>query len=306
MKLPHALTLAELLPEAQRSGYAVAAFSARYRACVRPVLQAAVELRSPVILEISQRELGWFGLTPRDFRDAVEQAVHDLGSQVPLCLHLDHSWDDDVIKAAIEAGFTSVMIDASAQPFEDNVRQTRDVVTYAHERGVSVEAELGKLTTTDRLETEGDEALYTVPEEALEFVERTGCDVLAVSIGTAHGVYPVNNPKIDFDRLAEIRRLLPETLLVLHGGSGLPPETVHRAIELPGGGISKMNIATDLENALLRAMGGLQRMTSAELDLQEPALLARGLAAVKAEAQDKIEHFVRSAGRAATFRAPAW
>lgn len=305
MKFPHALTLAEMLPAAQHDRYAVAAFSARYRACVRPVLQAAIELRSPVIIEISQRELGWFGLTPRDFRDAVEQAARDLGSDVPLCLHLDHSWDDDVIKAAIEAGFTSVMIDASAQPFEDNVRQTRDVVTYAHGRGVSVEAELGKLTTTDKLETEGDEALYTVPEEALEFVERTGCDVLAVSIGTAHGVYPVKNPTIDFDRLAAIRRLLPGTLLVLHGGSGLPAETVHRAIELPGGGISKMNIATDLENALLLAMGGLKRMTSAELDAQEPALLARGLEGVKAEARDKIENFVRSAGRAGTFRASA-
>ncbi|GGO26056.1 class II fructose-bisphosphate aldolase [Deinococcus humi] len=305
MKLPHALTLAEMLPEAQRDRYAVAAFSARYRACVRPVLQAAIDLRSPVIIEISQRELGWFGLTPLDFRTAVEQAARDLASNVPLCLHLDHSWDDHVIKAAIEAGFSSVMIDASAQPFEDNVRQTRQIVTYAHERGVSVEAELGKLTTTDRLETEGDEALYTVPEEALEFVERTGCDVLAVSIGTAHGVYPVKNPKIDFDRLAAIRQLLPQTLLVLHGGSGLPAETVHRAIELPGGGISKMNIATDLENALLQAMGGLKRMTSAELDAQESALLARGLEAVNAEARDKIEHFVRSAGRAGTFRAHA-
>ena len=195
MKLPHALTLTELLPDAQRSGYAVAAFSARYRACVQPVLQAAVDLRSPVIIEISQRELGWFGLSPRDFRDAVEQAVQALDSTVPLCLHLDHSWENQVIHAAIEAGFTSVMIDASAQPFEDNIRQTREIVDYAHARGVSVEAELGKLTTTDQMETEGDEALYTVPEEALEFVERTGCDVLAVSIGTAHGVYQVAKSK---------------------------------------------------------------------------------------------------------------
>ncbi|UQN08932.1 class II fructose-bisphosphate aldolase [Deinococcus sp. QL22] len=303
--LPHALTLNELLPAAQQDGYAVAAFSARYRACVRPVLQAAVDLRSPVIIEISQRELGWFGLSPRDFRDAVEQAAHDLGSTVPLCLHLDHSWEDQVIRAAIEAGFTSVMIDASAQPFEDNIRQTRDTVEYAHARGVSVEAELGKLTTTDQMETEGDEALYTVPEEALEFVERTGCDVLAVSIGTAHGVYPVANPRIDFDRLAAIRRLLPKTPLVLHGGSGLPAETVHRAVELPGGGISKMNIATDLEQALLAAMGGIGRLTSAELDAQDPALRTLGLNAVYAEACDKIQNFVRSAGRADSAASPA-
>ncbi|MFC4454203.1 class II fructose-bisphosphate aldolase [Deinococcus sonorensis] len=298
MKLPGSLTLTELLPPAQQGGYAVAAFSARYRACVRPVLKAAVDLNSPVILEISQRELGWFQLTPRDFRDAVEQAMRELHATVPLALHLDHSWDTGVIHGAIEAGFSSVMIDASAQPFEENVKQTRQVVEYAHARGVSVEAELGRLTTTDQLETEGDEALYTVPEEAQQFVERTGCDVLAVSIGTAHGVYMVRDPKIDFDRLAAIRRLLPDTLLVLHGGSGLPAATVHRAIELPGGGISKMNVATDLENALLAAMGGLKRMTSAELDAQDPALLARGLSAVEAEARDKIQNFVRSAGRA--------
>ncbi|UBV44426.1 class II fructose-bisphosphate aldolase (plasmid) [Deinococcus taeanensis] len=298
--LPGALTLAGLLPGAQRGGYAVAAFSARYRACVRPVLQAAVDLRSPVIVEISQRELGWFGLSPQDFRDAVEHEARQIGCRVPLCLHLDHSWEEPVIHAAIAAGFSSVMIDASAQPFEENVRQTRQVVTYAHARGVSVEAELGKLPSTDQMETEGDEALYTVPGEALTFVERTGCDALAVSIGTAHGVYPVSSPRIDFDRLAAIRALLPDTPLVLHGGSGLPAATVHRAIELPGGGVSKMNVATDLEQALLRAMGGLARMTSAELDAQPPGLLARGLEAVYAEASDKISNFVRSAGRAVT------
>ncbi|AWN24392.1 ketose-bisphosphate aldolase [Deinococcus irradiatisoli] len=287
-----------MLPEAQRGGYAVAALSARYRACVRPALQAAVDLHSPVILEISQRELGWFGLTPQDFRMALDEAVRDLGADIPIGLHLDHSWDFPVIASAIEAGFSSVMIDASAQPFEENVRQTREVVDYAHARGVSVEAELGKLTTTDQMETDGDEALYTVPEEALTFVQQTGCDVLAVSIGTAHGVYAVKNPKIDFERLAAIRALLPQTPLVLHGGSGLPPETVHRAIALPGGGVSKMNVATDLERALLAGLGGLERMTSAELDALDPARRARGLEAVYREACDKIEHFVRSAGHA--------
>jgi ketose-bisphosphate aldolase len=298
MKIPGGLTLAELLPGAQRDGYAIAAFSARYRACVRAVLEAALETRSPLIVEISQRELNWFGLTPRDFRDALERAVEDTGADVPFGLHLDHTFERAIIEDAIRAGFTSVMIDASQQPFEENVRQTREVVEYAHERGVSVEAELGKLTTTDKLETDGDEALYTVPEEALEFVGRTGCDALAVSIGTAHGVYMVSDPKIDFDRLAAIRTLLPDTPLVLHGGSGLPPATVRRAVELPGGGVSKMNVATDLEQALLKAMGGLERMTSAELDAVEPALLERGLNAVRAEAKDKITRFVGSAGKA--------
>jgi ketose-bisphosphate aldolase len=299
MKIPKGLTLPEFLPKAQAEGYAVAAFSARYRACIRPVVEACVETRSPFIIEISQRELGWFELTPRQFRDELEKVVGDLNVDLPFALHLDHTWEMDVIKAAIEAGFTSVMIDASSKPFEENVAMTREVVEYAHARGVNVEAELGKLTTTDKLESENDEEMYTDPAEAAEFVRRTGCDALAVSVGTAHGVYMVKNPKIDFERLAEIRKQVgPQTIIVLHGGSGLPPETVHKAMALPGGGISKMNIATDLENAMLKAMGGLKRMTSAELDALDPELRAKGLAAVKAEAMDKIKNFVRSAGRA--------
>lgn len=297
-KFPGGLTAPEIMRPAQAAGYAVAAFSARYRACIRPVVEAALATRSPLMVEISQRELGWFQLQPRDFRDELERVLTELKADLPFVLHLDHTWEYDVIKAAIEAGFTSVMIDASQKPFEENIAITREIVALAHAHGVSVEAELGKLTTTDKLESENDEEMYTVPEEAAEFVRRTGCDTLAVSVGTAHGAYMVKNPKIDFDRLAAIRRLLPDTPLVLHGGSGLPTETVHRAIALPGGGISKLNIATDLENALLAAMGGLKRMTSAELDALDPALRSRGLAAVKAEATDKIVNFVRSANRA--------
>lgn len=300
MKIPGGLTLAELLPVAQQGGFAVAAFSARYLACIRPVVEAAAETRSPLILEISQRELGWFEVSPGQFRDALEQALHDTGADLPFALHLDHTWEIPVIEAAIEAGFTSVMIDASAKPFEENIRLTQQVVEYAHRHGVSVEAELGKLTTTDKLESENDEEMYTVPEEAQEFVRRTGCDALAVSVGTAHGVYMVTDPKIDFARLQAIRRLLPDTPLVLHGGSGLPPETVRRAIRLEGGGISKMNVATDLENALLSAINR-KRMTSAELDALPEELRREGLEAVKAEARAKIEDFVLSAGRAHDF-----
>jgi len=297
-KIPHGLTLAELLPVAQRGGYAVPAFNARYRACIRPVVEAAMELRSPLIVEISQRELGWFKLSPRDFRDELQKVLVDLKADVPFVLHLDHTWEVPVIHEAIEAGFSSVMVDASAKPFAENVAITKEVVAYAHERGVSVEAELGKLTTTDKLESENDEEMYTDPDEAREFALQTGCDALAVSVGTAHGVYMVKNPRIDFDRLADIRALLPATPIVLHGGSGLPTETVHHAIALPGGGISKLNVATDLENAMLAAMGDLKRMTSAELDALDPLTRAQGLAAVKAEAIDKIRNFVRSAGRA--------
>src|SRR6185436_12027703 len=111
------------------------------------------------------------------------------------------------------------------KPLRENIAITREIVHNAHARSVSVEAELGKLTTTDKMESENDEEMYTVPGEAREFVTATGCDALAVSVGTAHGVYPVKNPKIDFDRLAAIRRALPETPIVLHGGSGLSTET---------------------------------------------------------------------------------
>ena len=296
--IPGGLTLCELLPAAQRAGHGIAAFSARYRACIRPVIEAAVELRSPVIVEISQREFTWFDISARAFRDELERVIRDLGADIPFALHLDHSWEPAVIEEAIDAGFTSVMIDASARPLAENIAATREIVALGHARGVSVEAELGKLTTTDKLESENDEEMYTEPAEAEVFVRETGCDALAVSVGTAHGVYPVKNPRIDFDRLAEIRRRIGDTPLVLHGGSGLPEETVHRALALPGGGITKMNIGTDLEHALLGALGGRERMTSAELDAMDPELLAGALAAVKEVARGKIRDFVRSAGRA--------
>jgi ketose-bisphosphate aldolase len=297
-KIPGGLTLSEILPPAQAAGYGVAAFSCRYRACIRPVLEAAVELRSPVIIEVSQRELGWFQVTPRDFRDELERAVTELRAEVPFALHLDHSWDLPVIQSAIDAGFTSVMIDASSRPLGENIAATAQVVDVARACAVSVEAELGKLTTTDKLESENDEEMFTDPTEAKEFVTRSGCDALAVSVGTAHGVYPVANPRIDFRRLAEIRQQIGPIPLVLHGGSGLPTDTVHRAMGLPGGGISKMNIGTDLEQALLAALGGRERMTSAELDAIEPERLAPALAAVKEVARDKMRDFVLSAGRA--------
>ena len=296
-KIPNGLTLAELLPIAQRGGFGVGAFSARYRGFVDPIVGAAQACKSPFILENSQLEFDWFETRPSDFRVALDEALVAHEVSVPFALHLDHTWDLDLIKEAIECGFTSVMVDASQLPFDENVERTREVVDYAHQRGVSVEAELGKLTTTDMLETLSDEEMYTDPMEAEVFVKRTGCDLLAVSVGSAHGVYVVKDPKIDFERLTEIRRRLPDTPLVLHGGSGLPAKTVRQAIALPGGGISKMNVATDLENAMLAATG-LKRMSSADFDRLDPAVRALGLEAVRAEVQDKIENYLVSAGKA--------
>ena len=296
-QLPGASTLADLLPAAQRAGYAVPAFSARYLACVRPVVEAAMAERAPFIVEISQRELGWFDLTPAAFRDEVERVVTELGVDVPFVLHLDHTWEEDLIRAAMDAGFTSVMMDASTEPLEVNIQRTRGIVEEAHARGISVEAELGRLTTTERFAAEGGPKAYTDPGEAGRFVAETGCDALAVSVGTAHGAYPPEGPTIDFDRLAAIREAVGTVPIVLHGGSGLPADLVARALSAPGGGISKMNIATDLEHALLTGMGGLERMTSAELDTADPDLLERGLAAVRRVAVDKI-HLLHAGGRA--------
>jgi ketose-bisphosphate aldolase len=293
---PGAVTLTELLPAAQADGYAVPALSPRYLACVRPVVEAAVEARAPFVVEISQRELGWFELTPEAFRDEVAEVVTHVGVDVPYALHLDHTWEAPRIRRAMDAGFTSVMIDTSAERYQDNARRTRAVVVEAHARGISVEAELGRLTTTDRMDVEGGPDSYTDPDEAGRFVRETGCDALAISVGTAHGAYPPSGPTIDFDRLSAIRRRVGRTPLVLHGGSGLPPDLVARAIAHPAGGISKMNVATDLEQALLGAVGGVRR-TSAELDRLDEVTLARGRDAVRAAARRVIE-LLAAGGRA--------
>jgi ketose-bisphosphate aldolase len=291
---PRACTLADVLPVAQRRGYAVPAFSPRYRACIRPVVEAAVAERAPFVVQISQRELGWFDLTPAALREEVERVVADVAVDVPFVLHLDHTWEEALIAEAMAAGFTSVMMDASGEPLDVNIARTAAVVEEAHGRGISVEAELGRLTTTDRMETEGGPEAYTDPGAAGRFVAATGCDALAVSVGTAHGVYPPEGPTIDFDRLAAIRRAVGATPIVLHGGSGLDAGLVSRAMDMPGGGISKMNIATDLEQALLHGMGGLQRMTSAGLDGLDTEVRACGLAAVRRVAVEKI-HLLHAA-----------
>lgn len=288
-----ASTLADLLPVAQAAGYAVPAFSPRYLALVRPVVEAALEARSPFIVEISQRELGWFELTPAAFRDRVVEVVDELDVDVPYVLHLDHTWEDELVIEAMDAGFTSVMIDTSSEPLDVNIARSAAIVELAHPLGVSVEAEIGRLTTTDRMAAEGGRDSYTDPREAARFVAETGCDALAVSVGTAHGAYPPSGPTIDFERLAAIRAAVGETPLVLHGGSGLPAPMVHEAIPL---GIAKMNIATDLEHALLAAIGG-DRRSSAALDACDETTLRAGLEAVRAVALDKIA-LLHSGGQA--------
>lgn len=285
--------ITEMLKKAERGGYGVGSFSARNTYLIDAVLRAAEHTESPVIVQISANEFNWFAVTAKEFADRFYQVADNY--RVEAVLHLDHTREPAIIKDAIDAGFTSVMIDASQKEFEENIRITREVVEYAHAKGVAVEAELGRIGATDKVETDNDESLYTDPDEAAEFVARTGVDTLAVSVGTAHGVYPVKNPTIDFGRLKAIRSRI-SIPLVLHGGSGLPAETVQQAITIPGGGVSKINIATDLELAFLGSLG-CQRKTNAEIWQMDAKALEAAAREVQKVVEEKIIHFVRSAGK---------
>lgn len=290
------VNLNKLLSAAERGGYAVGSFSPRSTALILPILQAGEALRSPLIVQISQRELQRHAVTPRQIADEFYAQVQAQHITVPAALHLDHTRDFPVIEEAIAAGFTSVMIDASDKPLTENIETTRPVVEYAHRHGVSVEAELGRISTTDYVETEEDEELYTDPEEAGYFVRATGIDALAVSVGTAHGVYLVRQPKIDYERLRAIRAQT-SVHLVLHGGSGVPAEMMAKAVRIPGGGVSKVNIATDLEIAALAALNREQYLTDAEMKALPDEALASARKAVRAVVEDKMQNFVRSAGQ---------
>jgi fructose-bisphosphate aldolase class II len=285
-----------ILDAAEHGGYAVGSFSPRSTAMILPVLQAAQALRSPLIVQISQKELVRHQLTPKQFADTFYAEIQAHNITVPVALHLDHTRTFDVIQSAIAAGFTSVMMDASEKAYEENIAASREVAQYAHPLGVSVEAELGRITTTDFVETDEDKELYTDPQEAGFFIRETGVDALAVSVGTAHGVYLVRQPKIDYERLTAIRTQT-SAHLVLHGGSGVPAAMIAEAVRIPGGGVSKVNIATDLELAALEALQRDTHLTDAEMNALPPDQLALARDAVEAVVRDKISHFLNSSGR---------
>lgn len=289
--------LKQMLAAAQSGAYAIGAFNCRYPQMIRAVLEAAQEERSPVALEIAQLELEWFGIELPVFMENVAKAVRDARIDIPYAVHLDHTWDMKIIDQAIACGFTSVMIDASSHPLQENIAITRDVAKSAHAHGVGVEAELGKIGGADAMESPNDTAMYTDPAEAALFVRETDCDSLAVSVGSAHGVYAVKNPTIDYGRLAEIRAEV-SIPLVLHGGTGLPVETVRKAIAIPGGGISKLNVATELELTLLDALGVKERMSPEQIQAvtREEEEIAR--VALKAVVAEKMRTYLNSAGRA--------
>lgn len=288
--------LIPILDDAVRNAYGVGAFSPRSTFLIEYILDAAQRCNSPVIIQISQNEFNWFDINAKEFGEAFYR-IKDKYS-ISAVLHLDHTKDLQIILEAIDAGFTSVMIDASHLPFEENIRQSREVAAIAHKKNVSVEAELGSIGGADKLETDQDETLYTDPLQAREFVKATGVDALAVSIGTAHGVYSVKNPAIDFERLKKIKELV-DVPLVLHGGSGLPADTVNQAIRLDGmGGVSKINIATDLELAFREALGGKPRMTNKEIKSLPSDELKNAGKVVSLVVEEKIKNFVLSNNKA--------
>lgn len=289
--------LTNLLKDATEGRYAVGSFSARYTKLIKPIIQAAINTCSPVIVQLSEKEIIRHQVGAKEFAEEFYRVVEQLKPEVPVALHLDHTKTLEVIQEAMDAGFTSVMIDASELEYEENIAVTQKVVAMAHPRGITVEAELGKIGTTDFVETDRDEELYTVPEEAAQFCARTGVDCLAVSVGTAHGVYTVRQPKVDFDRLEAINRLT-DTPLVLHGGSGVPSGMVARAAQMPTGGVSKVNIATDLELEMLKVVGREGHLTEAELNGYPEEMTEKSREAVRILVEDKMTNYLLSKGRA--------
>lgn len=246
--------------------YAVGAFNVNNMEVIQGIVDAAKEEQAPLILQVSAGARKY--AKHIYLMKLVEAAVEDTG--LPICLHLDHGEDYEICKACIDGGFTSVMIDGSKYPFEENIALTKKVVEYAHAHGVTVEAELGRLAgVEDTVKVIAADATYTIPEQAVEFVQRTGCDSLAIAIGTSHGAYKFKGePRLDFTRLEKIAQLIPGFPLVLHGASSVLPEFVAKCNEFGGKieaargvpeemlskagtmGVCKINIDTDLRLAM--------------------------------------------------------
>ena len=220
------VTSQEMFAKAYAGGYAIGAFNVNNMEIIQGITEAAKECNAPVILQISSGARKYANRTY--LVKLVEAAVIETG--LPICLHLDHGDSFELCKACVDDGFSSVMIDASSKPFEENVALTRQVVEYAHAHGAVVEAELGTLAgIEDDVKVKAEDSSYTRPEDVQEFVERTGCDSLAIAIGTSHGAYkfkPGTKPQLRFDILEEVSERLPGFPIVLHGSSSVPQDLV--------------------------------------------------------------------------------
>ncbi|MDI6739636.1 MAG: class II fructose-1,6-bisphosphate aldolase [Candidatus Edwardsbacteria bacterium] len=259
----------EMFKKACDGGYAVGAFNVNNMELLQAIADAGHEERAPLILQVSS---GARKYARREYLTHLVKAAVETYPDLPIALHLDHGDSFELCQACVDDGFSSVMIDASHLPFEENVALTKKVVEYAHQRNVPVEAEIGKLTSTSD-EPGARESVYTDPDEAKKFVELTGCDSLAISIGTSHGAYKFKGePTLDFPRLERIQKLLPNYPIVLHGASSVPPALVgicnQYGGKLPGTrgvpeeflakaskmAVCKINVDTDLRIAMTGAI----------------------------------------------------
>ena len=242
----------EIMVEAAKDGYAVGAFNITDLLQFEAVIDAAIEKKSPVIVQTSVKPSKFLGT---NMMVAIYRTLAS-SAPVPVCLHLDHCTEIDYCKKCADAGYTNIMIDASKQSYEENIRQTREVVDYCHKVGnISVEGELGTVGgVEDQIKVAEDEAQLANPEQSVEFVERTGLDIFAPAIGTAHGLYKTKNPKIDFERLATIHKMLNgngiKTPVVVHGGTGLPEDYIKKLLAAGG---AKFNVSTELKHTLIDA-----------------------------------------------------
>ena len=223
------VTSKEMFAKAYDGGYAIGAFNVNNMEIVQGITEACQEEHAPVILQVSKGARAYANHT---YLVKLVEAAVETCPDIPIVLHLDHGPDFETCKSCIDGGFTSVMIDASSKPFAENIEITRKVVEYAHDHGVVVEAELGTLAgIEDEVNVSAEDSSYTHPEEVEEFVSKTGCDSLAIAIGTSHGAYkfkPGTKPQLRFDVLEEVSKRLPGFPIVLHGSSSVPQEFVEK------------------------------------------------------------------------------
>jgi fructose-bisphosphate aldolase class II len=308
------VTTKEMFKKAYEGGYAIGAFNVNNMEIVQGITEAAKEENSPIILQVSAgaRKYARHNYLVK----LVEAAI--LETDLPIALHLDHGEDFEICKACIDGGFTSVMIDGSKHSFEDNIALTKKVVEYAHERGVTVEGELGKLAgIEDDVNVSAEDASYTRPEEVEEFVSRTGVDSLAIAIGTSHGAFkfkPGQKPQLRFDILEEIEKRLPNFPIVLHGASsvsqeyvkiisefggklddaiGIPEDMLRKAASMA---VCKINIDSDLRLAF--TAGVREHLTNNPANFDPRGYLGKGREYIKALVKHKIANVLGSSGAA--------
>ena len=305
------VTSTEMFKKAYEGKYAVGAFNVNDMEIIQGIVEAAQEEQAPLILQVSAGARKY--ANPVYLKKLVEAAVET--TDLDICLHLDHGADFEICKSCVDGGFTSVMIDGSKYPFEENIALTKKVAAYAHDHGVVVEAELGKLAGIEDAVNVGDhEASFTDPDEAVEFVERTGCDSLAITIGTSHGAFKFKGtPKLDLPRLEKISGLLPGYPLVLHGSSSVPKEFVDLCNQyggaIPGAqgvpedmlreaakwGVCKINIDTDLRLAMTASIRKVFVEQPQVFDPRE--YLGPGRTAIKAMVAHKLKDVLGCAGK---------